>query len=489
MPVRANITRFKAKGRQRVVSAYSPHHSMAWMRRVLFGVVTVAMLGILSQSRGAADTPRIYAIHIDGVISSLTSEKVTQTLSAAEQNHATAMLVEINSPGGTESAVQEITRALLSATIPIIVYVNGNPKAEALSGALFITLAGNVAAVSPLAKLGAGNPESLRVNPSSTGQQQRLSQTLTFATNIASARQRNVGALTTMITQNAELMPDEAVAQGLVDEIAPNIEGLLGQVNGKEVQTLAGPATIQSESARIVWQKSSWRSRILEKITDPNVAYVLFSLGALLLIVELCNPGRLIAGIPGIIALAAAFVAFGNMPVSWLAVGLLAVAFLLLVRELFTPKFTALGPIGIALYLIGSFTLYRPVRETSAIVPAVGVSWWVIGGSTFVIGAAVLGMMRIIARVRHGDLPLHVASMVGADAVVSQSLRPQGLVRLHGQEWTAISKGPHVDEGEHVRITAVEAGVLRVVPYEEELWPGSEATHVQLSDKENSPHV
>jgi len=470
-----------------VVSDYSLPHLITLLRRLLFGVIAFTMLGILSQSAGSADTPRIYAIHVDGVISSLTSDKVTQTLNAAEQNQATALLIEINSPGGTESAVQEITRALLSATVPVIVYVNGNPKGEALSGALFITLASNVAAVSPLAKLGAGNPESLSVNPSGTDQQQRLNQTLTFATNIASARQRNVDALTTMITQNAELTANEAVAQGLVDLIAPNIEGLLSQVNGKEVQTLAGPATIQSENARIVWQKSSWHSRILQQITDPNVAYILFSLGASLLIVELVNPGRLVAGIPGIIALAAAFVAFGNMPVSWLAVGMLTLAFLLLVRVLFATKFTPLGLIAVALYLVGSFTLYRPVRETSAIVPAVGVDWWVIGGSTVFIIAVMLGLTRVIARVRHGDLPLHTASMIGADAVVSQSLRPQGLVRLHGLEWTAISDGPHIETGEHVRITKVDDGVLHVVPFEEESWSESEVDRVHLSDRGNAP--
>src|SRR5690606_984878 len=105
----------------------------------------------------SAETPRIYAIHVTGVISSLTSNRVIETLRTAERNHATAMLLVIDSPGGTETAVQEITRAFLSATVPVIVYVNGDQNAEALSGALFITLAGNIAAVGPDAKIGAGN--------------------------------------------------------------------------------------------------------------------------------------------------------------------------------------------------------------------------------------------------------------------------------------------------------------------------------------------
>jgi len=457
------------------------------IRRLLLGAVIFALLGTLAPAHASAEAPRIYAIHVTGVISSLTSSKVIETLRTAEANHATALLLVIDSPGGTETAVQEITRAFLSATVPVIVYVNGNPKAEALSGALFITLAGNIAAVGPDAKIGAGNPESLRVNPSTSEQQQHLSQTLQFATNIASARKRNVNALTAVITNNDELTANEALAQGLVDKIAPNIEGLLTQVNGQQVQTLAGPATIQSENARIVWQKSSWHARILQQITDPNVAYLLFSLGALLLIIELFNPGRLIAGVPAIIALAAAFVAFGNMPVSWLAVVLMVIAFLFLIRELFTPRFTPLGPLGIILYLVGSYTLYRPVRETSAIVPAVRVTWWVIVASTVVICVAMVIMMRLSARARTQGLPLYSTALVGTDAVVSKALRPRGQVSLHGQDWPAISDGPDVAEGERVQIASISGNVLHVTPYEEDLQPLVETSPVQIGDRGKSP--
>lgn len=476
----------QARGRQGVISEVDRIRVFVQVRRFLFGAIIFALLATLAPGRTSAETPRIYAIHVSGVISSLTSSKVIETLRTAERNHATALLLVIDSPGGTEAAVQEITRAFLSATVPVIVYVNGDPKAEALSGALFITLAGNIAAVGPNTKIGAGNPESLRVNPSTSEQQQHLSQTLQFATNIAAARKRNVNALTAVITNNDELTADQAQAQGLIDMIAPNIEGLLSQVNGQQVQTLAGPVTIQSENARIVWQKSSWHARILQQITDPNVAYILFSLGALLLIIELFNPGRLIAGVPAIICLAAAFVAFGNMPVSWFAVGLMVIAFLFLIRELFTPKFTPLGPLGILLYLVGSYTLYRPVHETSAIVPAVRVTWWVILASTVVICVAMVIMMRLNARARGQGLPPYFATLVGTDAVVSKALRPRGLVNLHGQEWPAISDGQDVAAGERVRIASISGNVLHVMPYEEDLQPIVETSPLQMSDRGKS---
>ncbi len=431
---------------------------------MIVAALAIILLGVVSQAKTSAETPQIYAVHVNGIINSLSANRVTQTVQSAESNHATAVLIQINSPGGTESSVQEITRSLLAATVPIIVYVDGDPQAVALSGAMLITLAANISAMGPGTSIGAGNPESLTDAASTTDQQDRLAQILQIATNTASARDRNTDSVTAMIEKNSVLTADEAKSQGVIDLVASSMEGVLTQVNGKEVQTLAGPATIQSESARIVWQKASWRELILQKITDPNVAYILFSLGAMLLLVELFNPGRLIAGIPAIVALAAAFVAFGNMPVSWLGVGLMATAFLLFVRELFTPKLTVVGPIGVVLFLVGSFTLYRPVRQTSAIVPSVGVSIWVIVLTTVTIVVILLLMMRAIFRVRHGMTPATASWLIGADGIVLQALQPRGVIRVRGQEWTAITQGKAANEGDHVRVESIDAGVLHVVP-------------------------
>ena len=430
----------------------------------MLALLAFALFSVFDNAPARADTPRIYAVHLNGVISSLSSGRVIRTVRTAETNHATAVLIEINSPGGTESSVQEITRALLSASVPIIVYVDGAQNAEARSGAMFIALAANISAMNPDATLGAGNPESLTDATSTDVQQERLDQIQQLASNTASARDRNVDSVKSMIRKNADLTAEEAKSQGVIDLIAPNIESLLTQINGKQVQTLAGPETIESENSRIVWQKAPWHELILQKITDPNVAYILFSLGAMLLVIELFNPGRLIAGIPGVIALAAAFVAFGNMPISWLGVGLMAGAFVFFIRELFTPRLTVVGPIGVILFLVGSFTLYRPVRQSSAIVPAVGVTIWVIVVTTLVLVVVMLLMMRSIFRVRHGMTPANASWLVGADGIVLQALQPRGVIRVRGQEWTAVTEGRSAKEGDHVRVESVGVGVLHVVP-------------------------
>ena len=457
-------TRQRDEGHHRVISRIAVAQCNNRLYRMMLALLAYSFFAAIASTPSRADTPRIYAVHLNGVISSLSSGRAIRAVRSAEADGATAVLIEINSPGGTESSVQEITRALLSASVPVIVYVDGNQGAQALSGAMFITLAANISAMTTNSTIGAGNPESLTDATSDDTQQDRLAQIQQLATNTASARNRNVESVKLMIQKNANLTAEQAKSQGVVDLIAPNIESLLTQINGKQVQTIAGPETIQSENARIVWQKASWHELILQKITDPNVAYVLFSLGAMLLVIELFNPGRLIAGIPGVIALAAAFVAFGNMPVSWLGVGLMSGAFIFFIRELFTPRLTVIGPIGVVLFLVGSFTLYRPVRQTSAIVPAVGVSIWVIAVTTVTLVIIMLLMMRAIFRVRHGMAPANSSWLVGADGIVLQALQPRGVIRVRGQEWTAVTEGRNAKEGDHVRVESVSAGVLHVLP-------------------------
>src|SRR6185437_11379256 len=133
LPREESSAESQAKGRQGVISGFSRTGRCVQIRRLLFGAIIFALLGTLVPAPASADTPRIYAIHVTGVISSLTSSNVIETLRTAEHDHATAVLLVIDSPGGTETAVQEITRAFLSATVPVIVYVNGDPKGEALS--------------------------------------------------------------------------------------------------------------------------------------------------------------------------------------------------------------------------------------------------------------------------------------------------------------------------------------------------------------------
>lgn len=442
----------------------SRSQSTTLTRWTVIAVLAMMALTLVPPANAATETPKIYAVRLNGVISSLSAKRVIETVRSAESDRATAVLVQIDSPGGEQSAVQDITRALLSASIPVVVYVGGGQKASARSGALFITLSANVAAMSPSATIGAGNPESLSDKALTRTEQDRLDQIVQYATNTATARHRNIQSVTDLIKKNGDVTAQQARSQGIVDKIAPSIDGLLATINGMEVQTLAGPQTIQSENARIVWHKANWHELILQKITDPNVAYVLFSLGALLMVIELFNPGRLIAGIPGVIAMITAFVAFGNMPVSWVGVGLMAAAIILFIRELFTPKLTPVGPVGVLLFVIGSFTLYRPVSQSSAIVPAVGVNVWIIASTTTLLIVVLLLMMRAIFRVRHAMAPANASWLIGADGIVLQALQPRGVIRVRGQEWTAVTEGRGVKEGGHVRVESVSAGVLHVKP-------------------------
>jgi membrane-bound serine protease (ClpP class) len=441
-------------------------------RRLVWLTCVAALLssvwaGLPAPTLGA-EIPRVYALRIHGVISQLTADQVIRVADAARDDQAAVLLLEVNSPGGGESAVRDIVRAVLASSIPVIVYIGGDAKAQALSGAMYIALAADVAVMSPDATMGIALPTGLSDRAAEAEREARIERAIQIAAD-ASSRPRDPNVVAEAVRSNHLFTAAEALSQGLIDQISADVPALLSTADGKTVQTPNDSVTISSEGARVVWMTATLRERLLGRITDPNVAYVLLSLGITLLIWELFNPGRFIAGIPGVVALVAAFIAFGNMPTSWLGLGLIIAGALALIRELYTPKLTVLGPVGVIAYLAGSFALYRPVRQTSAIAPAVQVSLPVIVITVAVMILVLLAITRSLYRVRRGGTPRGVAALVGAEGVVIEPLTPRGVVRVLGQEWAAVGEQGDVAPGTAVRIRAIEAGVLRVLPLRDEL--------------------
>lgn len=433
------------------------------------------ILFALSAPPARAEQPRVYAIRIDGVISQLTADHVVRILNKAHDEGASALVLQIRSPGGGEAAIRTINQAFLASPVPVIVFVGPDPEYHALSGAMFITMAAHVAGMAPDSTIGAPLPASLAGRVDQPEREERIGRALQIATTSAEARGRDVAAVTRAIEEEQLLTASEALESGLIDQISLDIETLLDAVDGRDVSMLIGAVTLSTENARVIWMSMTWRERALQQITDPNIAYVLFSIGIMLLLIQLYNPGYVLPGIPGVIALGTAFIAFGNLPVSWLGLTLMIGAPVLFIRELYTPRLGILGPLGIVSFVAGSLALYRPVRQTSAIAAAVGVDLWVITGITLLMAAVLLLIMRSIFRVRQDETFADTQHLVDNEGIVIQPLEPRGVVRVLGQEWSAMTDDAPIEEGAHIRVVDVRGGVLRVEPYAVELNTGSTA--------------
>lgn len=468
------------------IEAQLTRPAASWLRTCWLIVGLFIVLMLLPNGRVSAQVPRVHALNISGVISPLTADQVSRVLNDAIKENAAALLIQINSSGGSEATIQRITQSLLASPVPVIVYVGGSPEPEALSGAMLITIAGNVAAMQPDARIGLVLPPALSDAAGQPEREERINRMLQIANGAAAARERDIDAIMEIVQDEKILTGDEALDAEIIDQVSPDLATLLSRLDGTEVRTLTGVTALTTQNARLIWSSKTWREQVLQAITDPNVAYVLVSMGIVLMIIELYNPGRLLAGIPGIICLAAAFIAFGNLPISWLGLGLMILAAILFIRELYTPKLTFLGPLGIACYIAGSLVLYRPVFQRSTLAATVTVNIWVMLVTLATLALALLLMKRAIFRVRAGAASEVVSSLVGRDGIVVEPLNPRGVVRVLGQEWSAESIGHPLDTGMHVRVEDVSAGILRVAP-DDQADHARDVNNTQLSETSSNP--
>jgi membrane-bound serine protease (ClpP class) len=211
----------------------------------------------------------------------------------------------------------------------------------------------------------------------------------------------------------------------------------------------------------------TWWEITLRAITNASVAYALLSAGLLLLIVELFTPGRLFAGIPAVICLALAFVALGNLPVSWFGLGLMLLATILFIAELRTPWIGVAGAFGLVAYVAGSLSLYRPWGAMSAFAPDVSVNLWVMVGTMMGWVIVLLITLRAVFRARQSQFESQPFDLTGQHGIVIEPLTPRGVVRINEQEWSAIAAAGQIEPGTEIRVEQMNRGILSVSSLEE----------------------
>lgn len=436
---------------------------LTWLWSIALTVALVGNLLLAVRPVAAAPAP-VYALDIQGVVSQLAVDHALRVLAQAEANQAAALVIQINSPGGVEAATRRLAQAVLAAKIPVLVYVGPGPDAEALSGAMFVVLAANVAAMETTATIGAGLPAALVDHATPDEREARIARALQIAAATAEARGRPAATLIQVVQEERALGATEALSDGIIDRVSRDIPTLLEEVDGERVRTAAGSVTLETRGAPVIWAEMTLRERLLQSITDPNVAYVLFSLGVLLLIVALYAPGGLVAAVPGIVAVVTAVIAFGNLPVSLVGLALLVLGALLFIGELYRPRVGVLGALGVAAYLAGSFSLYQPVRQDSPFAPAVAVNPWVAVGTVCFFVIALLLVLRLIFRAEQRERAAAARALIGREGITLTALNPRGTVRVLAQEWPAETAGDAIPEDAEVVVRDVTDGSLRVEP-------------------------
>jgi membrane-bound serine protease (ClpP class) len=423
------------------------------MRRVT--LLLLALLAVLAVSRGAWAAQPVSMIDLDGAITPITVRLLSTAVDRAQADRSQALVVRLNTPGGLERSMRSMVQTILGSDIPVIVYVA--PKgARAASAGVFVTMAGHVAAMAPATNIGAAHPVAVGAQGDKTMMKKMENDAAAFARTIATERGRNAEWAEKAVRASVSITEREAVKLKVVDLVAESVSDLLEKVDGRVVKTRRGPVTLATKGAPVKVIEVRFRDQFLALITDPNVAYILMMVGMLGIFFELSNPGVILPGVIGGIALILAFFAFQSLPINWAGLLLILFGLALLIAEIKITSHGVLSIGGVVAMVLGSFMLYDA--------PEAGfrVSWAVIlptvGAMAGLVGWAVSAGVRAMRR-RPMTGP---ESMIGQRGVVRAPLEPEGQVQLDGEIWHAVAEDGPVPAGETVRVTGVDGLTLKV---------------------------
>ncbi len=313
-------------------------------------------LAACSGAAGAAP-PVVLVAELDGMVSPVASDYIAQLLRRAEREQAACVILELDTPGGLYKSTHVICKAILASPVPFVTYV-APAGARATSAGVFITYASHVAAMHPTSSIGAATPVNLGGPVDSTMSRKMASDAVAFIRSLAERHGRNADWAEEAVRRSVSVTADSARALKVVNLVAPDIPSLIEALDGRKVRLETGEVTLALEGARIERAPMGTRLRILDYVSDPNIAYLLFTLGTLGLILELYHPGSVLPGVAGSICLILAFYGMHTLPINGAGLLLIITAIILFILEVKVTSYGVLTIGGIIAMLIGSLMLF-----------------------------------------------------------------------------------------------------------------------------------
>jgi membrane-bound serine protease (ClpP class) len=436
-------------------------HMIKHLKLLLLSLLVLGLLGLPQPIQSADLSQPVLLLDIEGVINPFTARYLERGLSLAQSSNASLVVIALNTPGGLESSMREMVQAILDSPVPVVVYVTP-AGARATSAGLFILLAGDIAAMAPATNVGAATPVAMGGELDEVMSEKSLSDASALVRALAESRGRNVVWAESAVRESLSLTAREALDENVIEILAVDVDDLLSQLDG---MTLRG-SVLNLSSPVIQEEGMNWVERFYHVITEPNIAYLLLSLGTLFLLAELSDPGLSVAGIGAVLSFIIGFMALGSLPVNWAAIGLLVISVILFVVALLTDTEVVVTLVGLIPFILGSLLLFTPFRPESPAVPEVRVSLWLIILMAALIVFFSLIVLRAILRAIKRPPQMGAERFVGADAVAVTDLAPSGEVNIEHQVWSATSVGGDVKNGENVRVVSVSGVRLLVTPSE-----------------------
>ena len=391
----------------------------------------------------------IYLAKYDGVINPVAGEYIAEVIKNANKTDATAVLIELDTPGGLDTSMRDIVKEIGSSSVPVIVYVSP-AGARAASAGVFITMSAHIAAMAPGTNIGAAHPVALGGGQMDDTMKEKVeNDAAAYIKSIAGKRGRNIKWAEDAVRKSVSITEKEALDLKVIDIIAENRDELLKMINGREVITNTGKVRIETEGAAVEEFPMGLRLRILNALSDPNIAYVLMIIGIYGLFFELASPGAIFPGVVGAICLILAFYAFQTLPVNYAGLLLIILGIILFIAEIKIVSYGLLSVAGVISMVLGSIMLMKVDA------PFFRISWMVILPAalmTALFFAVAIGL----AVKAHKRQPVSGSEgLIGEIGEAVSDIAAEGTAFVHGELWDARSDEP-VSKGEKIKIVGLE---------------------------------
>jgi membrane-bound serine protease (ClpP class) len=422
------------------------------MKKSLFIILAVFLLWL---PWAIAHSAEVYEIQVNGVISPPVAGFISDSIHDANLSKSEILLIMLDTPGGLDVSMRSIVKSIMDAPLPVVVYV-APPGARAASAGAIILIASHVAAMAPGTNVGAAHPVNIGSEKQDKVMMAKVVQDAeAYAKSLAATRGRNVEWAAKAVTMSVSVTADEALKARVIDVVAPSVDDLLNDIDGKSVQIGKKTTALHTKGAKVVEHKTPLKYRILALICDPSVAYLLMMIGFYGILFEIYSPGTIFPGVIGGICLILALYAFQTIPISYAGLFLILLGILFFILELKITSYGLLGVAGVTSIVIGSIMLVDLPSTWFSI------SWQSISAVAVVTVLFFVFVLSYAIKARLSKVKTGKEGLVGEKGIAKTDLNLSGKVFVHGELWDAASD-EEVKVGERVVITAVDDMTVKV---------------------------